>query len=207
MLTIWGRANSSNVMKVMWGVGELGLPHQRIDVGGAFGGLDTPEFLAMNPNALVPVIREEDGFTLWESNAILRYLARKHPAAGLAPSDLRAFADMDRWMEWQTESLAGPCFQVFAQMHRVAPDKRDPAVLASGIKETADHFRMLEPVLAKSPYLAGESFTLADVAVGVMAYRWFEMAIERPSMPAVEAWYARIKARPAFKTHVALGLS
>jgi glutathione S-transferase len=207
MLTIWGRANSSNVMKVMWGVGELGLPHKRIDVGGAFGGLNTPEFLAMNPNALVPVIREEDGFSLWESNAILRYLARKFPAAGLAPDDLRAFADMDRWMEWQTESLAGPCFQVFAQLHRVAPDKRDPTVLASGIKETADHFQMLEPVLAKSPYLAGENFTLADVAVGVMAYRWFEMAIERPSMPAVEAWYGRIKARPAFKTHIALGLS
>jgi glutathione S-transferase len=207
MLTIWGRANSSNVMKVMWGVGELGLPHERIDAGGAFGGLNTPAFLAMNPNGLVPVIREEDGFTLWESNAILRYLARKYPTAGFAPSDLRQFADMDRWMEWQTESLAGPCFQVFAQLHRVAPDKRDQAQIAAGIAGTADHFRMIEPVLAKAPYLTGNAFTLADIAVGVMAYRWFEMAIERPAMPAVEAWYDRIKARPAFKTHVAVGLT
>ena len=207
MLTIWGRANSSNVMKVMWGVGELGLPHKRIDAGGAFGGLDTPEFKAMNPNGLVPVIREEDGFTLWESNAILRYLALKHPASGLAPTDLRQFADMDRWMEWQTKSLAGPCFQVFAQMHRVAPEKRDPAVIAAGIKETAEHFRMMEPILEKTPYLTGASFTLAEVALGVMAYRWFEMAIERPPMPAVEAWYGRLKTRPAFKTHIALGLS
>jgi len=207
MLTIWGRTNSSNVMKVMWGVGELGLPHQRIDAGGAFGGLDAPEFLAMNPNGLVPVIREEDGFCLWESNAILRYLARKHPAAGLAPSDLRRFADMDRWMEWQTESLAGPCFTVFAQMHRIPVAQRDPAVIAKAIAETAHLFAMLEPALKSAPFLTGDAFTLADVAVGVMAYRWFEMAIERPAMPLVEAWYARLKARPAFQTHINLGLS
>ncbi len=207
MLTIWGRANSSNVMKVMWGVGELGLPHKRIDAGGAFGGLDAPDFLAMNPNGLVPVIREEDGFTLWESNAILRYLARRHPAAGLAPDDLRRFADMDRWMEWQTESLAGPCFTAFAQLHRVPMEKRDAAVLASAIAETAHHFAMLEPILAKTPYISGDAFTLADVAIGVMAYRWFELAIDRPAAPAVEAWYARIKTRPAFQTHINLGLS
>ena len=207
MLTIWGRTNSSIVMKVMWGVGELGLAHQRIDAGGSFGGLNTPEFLAMNPNGLVPVIREDDGFCLWESNAILRYLARKYPDKGLAPSDLRAFADMDRWMEWQTESLAGPCFTVFAQMHRIPAEKRDAAVIAKAIAETAEHFAMLVPALSKSPFLVGDSITMADVAVGVMAYRWFEMAIERPAMPVVEAWYARLKSRPAFQTHINLGLS
>jgi glutathione S-transferase len=193
-------------MKVMFAVGEIGLAHERIDRGGKFGGLDTPEFLALNPNGLVPVI-EDDGFVLWESNAILRHLARKHPAARLMPDAPHPAADVDRWMEWQSESLAEPCFTIFYQRHRAPPDKRDESKVGPAVAQCARLFAMLGDRLGRHPFICGDHLTLADVCVGVMAYRWFEMAIDRPSQPTVEAWYDRLKQRDAFRRHVMVGLS
>src|SRR6516225_7590110 len=132
MIKIWGRNTSVNVQKVMWAVGELELPHERIDVGGAFGKNKEPAYLAMNPNGLVPTLEEDDGFLLWESNSILRYLAAKHQAAVLEPKDLKTRAVASKWMDWQLAVLGPAITPVFWNLVRIAPDKRDMAAVAAG---------------------------------------------------------------------------
>ncbi|MGA9895937.1 MAG: glutathione S-transferase, partial [Xanthobacteraceae bacterium] len=132
MIKVWGRNTSSNVQKVMWAIGEIGLPHERIDVGGSFGKNREAEYLAMNPNGLVPTLQEEDGFPLWESNTIVRYLAAKHRSTVLEPADLRARALASKWMNWQL-SVCGPAITpVFWGMIRTPPEKRDHGAIEDG---------------------------------------------------------------------------
>jgi glutathione S-transferase len=202
VIKIWGRTTSSNVQKVMWAIGEMGLPHERIDVGGAFGKNNEPAYLAMNPNGLVPTLEEEDGFTLWESNSIVRYLAAKHRATVLEPTDLRHRAVASKWMDWQL-SVFGPALTpVFWNLIRTPPDKRDHAAIEAGKKKSIVAVQMMEDALAKSAYLAGEAFSYGDIPVGVMAYRFRELVPERPPFRHFERWYAAISSRPAFKDHV-----
>ena len=203
MRRLLGRANSSNVMKVIWLLEELKLPYQREDVGGAFGGTDTPEYRAMNPNLIVPTL-VEDSFVLWESNAILRYLAAAHAyGTPLCPEDLQARASIDRWMDWQHTVLGAPMTVVFWGLVRTPPEKRDMAAIMAAAKKLEGIYGILEDVLQKVPYVAGPELTPADMAIGVHAHRWFSFDIERPAQPALRAWYDRLLARPAFKTHVA----
>ena len=156
MIKIWGRNTSSNVQKVMWAVGEIGLPHERIDIGGPFGKNREAAYLAMNPNGLVPTLEEEDGFLLWESNSIVRYLAAKHKAAVLEPADLRTRANASKWMDWQL-SVAGPAITpVFWGLIRTPPEKRDHAAIEAGKKNTTAAMVMVDEQLAKTAYLAGE---------------------------------------------------
>ncbi|HEX3576220.1 MAG TPA: glutathione S-transferase family protein [Rhodopila sp.] len=202
---VWGRATSSNVMKVLWGLGELDLPFERIDVGGAFGQTDTPEYRGMNPTGLVPTL-QEGSFTLWESNAILRYLAHVHAAGSpLWPADARVRADIDRWMDAQQTVLNRPMTVVFWGLVRTAADKRDLKAIEAAIADTAHAWRMIEAKLEQHDFIAGRAFSLCDIPWGVHAHRWFGMdylGLARPELPALRAWYDRLCERPAYQQQV-----
>ena len=201
-MKIWGRTTSSNVQKVMWGIGEMGVACERIDVGGSFGKNREPAYLAMNPNGLVPTLEEDDGFILWESNSILRYLAAKHQAAVLEPKDQRTRALAHKWMDWQLSVLGPAITPVFWGMVRTPPEKRDQAAIDAGKKKTADAVKMLDDQLGKSKFLAGDAFSYGDIPAGIMVRRYRDLVPERPRFDNVERWYAAIAARPAFDQHV-----
>jgi glutathione S-transferase len=203
MIKIWGRNTSSNVQKVMWAIGEIGLPHQRIDIGGPFGRNREPAYLAMNPNGLVPTLEEEDGFLLWESNTIVRYLAAKHKTAVLEPADPRRRALASKWMDWQL-SVAGPAiFECFWGLIRTPPEKRNHAAIEESKKKTTAAMTIMDQQLAKTAYLAGDDFSYGDIPVGIIAYRYRQLVPERPALPNFERWYAAISDRAAFKEQIA----
>jgi glutathione S-transferase len=203
MLKIWGRNTSSNVQKVMWAIGEMALPHQRIDVGGAFGKNKEPPYLAMNPNGLVPTLEEEDGFTLWESNSIVRYLAAKHASRTLEPADLKTRALAHKWMDWQLSVMGPAITPVFWGLIRTPPEKRDANAIAIGKDRTIEAAQILDRQLGKTSYLAGEAFSYGDIPVGIMIYRYVQLIPKRPPTPHLDRWYAAISSRPAFKDQVA----
>jgi glutathione S-transferase len=202
MIKIWGRNTSSNVQKVMWAIGEMKLAHQRIDVGGAFGKNNEAPYLAMNPNGLVPTLEEEDGFTLWESNTIVRYLAGKHADRTLEPADLKARALASKWMDWQLSVMGPAITPVFWGLIRTAPEKRDHAAIDAGRAKTTAAAKMLDDQLGKTRYLAGDAFSYGDIPVGIMIYRFVQLMPERPAMPHLDRWYQAISARDAFKEQV-----
>jgi len=203
MIKIWGRKTSSNVQKAMWAIGEIGLPHERIDIAGPFGKNREPAYLAMNPNGLVPTLEEEDGFLLWESNTIVRYLAAKYKATVLEPADLRTRALASKWMDWQL-TVAGPAiFECFWGLIRTPPEKRNHAAIEESKKRTTAAMTILDGQLAKTRYLAGDGFSYGDIPVGIIAYRFRQLVPERPALPNFERWYAAISSRQAFKDHVA----
>ncbi len=204
MMKLWGRANSSNVMKVVWLLEELGLPYGRIDVGGPFGGTATPEYRAMNPLGVVPSLEEPDGFKLFESNVILRYVCNAHaPETPLYPRQAQPRATIESWMEFQQTAHNRAGSVVFQGMVRIAPEKRDHAAIDAALAELGGIWAILDQRLARHDYIVGGSFTLADIPFGVHAHRWFNMAITRPDLPHLQAWYERLVARPAYRTHCA----
>jgi glutathione S-transferase len=203
VIKIWGRNTSSNVQKVMWAVGEIGLPHERIDIGGPFGKNREATYLAMNPNGLVPTLEEEDGFLLWESNTVVRYLAAKHKAAVLEPADLRTRALASKWMDWQLSVAAPAIFECFWGLIRTPPEKRNHEAIEESKKKTTAAVAIMDAQLAKTRYLAGDEFSYGDIPVGIVAYRYRQLVPERPALENFERWYAAIAARPAFKDHVA----
>jgi glutathione S-transferase len=202
MLTIWGRLNSVNVQKVVWMAGEAGEDFSRIDAGMAFGKNREPEYLARNPTGLVPLLEDGD-FTIWESNAIVRYLAAKHPDRGFFPDDIRARANDDRWMDWASGAFYGAYAPVFMGLVRTLPEKRDAAAIEASRAKTDDLVAMLDAALARSPYLAGERFGIGDLVVGCFAHRWLNLPVARTPRPYLEAWYARIRERPAARPVIA----
>ena len=203
-MKLWGRANSSNVMKVTWLLEELGLPHERIDVGGPFGGTSTPEYRAMNPLGVVPSLEEPDGFKLFESNVILRYICNAHaPETPLYPRQAQPRATIESWMEFQQTAHNRPGSVVFQGMVRLAPAQRDHAAIDAALTELGVIWGILDRRLAHWDYIAGPAFTLADIPFGVHAHRWFNMEIARPDLPRLHAWYDRLLARPAYKAHCA----
>ncbi|KAL1405571.1 hypothetical protein Q8F55_009210 [Vanrija albida] len=207
-LKIWGRGNSANVKKALWTAEELGVPYESISAGGAFGRND--ELVALgNPNGLVPTL-QDGAFTLWESAAIVRYLGHKYGRGGdFFPEDAETRAAADKWLEW-APSLFKELFPAFINLVRTPEDKRDPAAIAASIAKTADVIRtVVEPTLAKQDYFSGAAFGFGDVALGALAYLWFEAipAADRPALAGWDAWYARISARPGFKKVIAVGLS
>ena len=206
MLEVWGRKNSVNVQKVIWICAEMGVPFERHDVGGPFGGNREPEYLALNPNGLIPVI-SDDGFVLWESNAIVRYLAAKHGAGTLYPEDLAARAGADKWMDWQLGTLWSSLRPVFIGLVRTPPEERDLAAIEAARIRTAEALSILDAHLSDLEYVAGASLTMADVPLGTTVYRWMALDIERPPLPNLEAWYRRLQDRPAYRENVMLPLS
>ena len=205
MLKLWGRVNSINVMKVLWLCDEASIRFDRVDAGMAFGVVTTPEYKAMNPNARVPTI-DDDGFVLWESNAIVRYLAAKH-ASALLPATLPGRADADRWMDWSATTIAGPMLPVFWQLVRTPPDKRDPAVINAARDECAKAWTLLDAHLASRAFVCGEAITVGDIPLGCYVHRWFALLLERPTLPHLTAWYERLKTRPAYQRTVMIPLT
>ena len=206
MLTIWGRTNSINVQKVLWCCAELGLAYKRIDAGGAHGLTNTPDYLAMNPNALVPTI-DDDGFVLWESNVIVRYLAAKHGQGTLLPADLRERAEADRWMDWQVTTLWTALRPLFFGYVRTPPEQRDAAALAAAQRSCEQALAILDRHLKDRAYVAGERFTMGDIPAGISVYRWYALPLRRSDFPHVKRWYDRLAERPGFQTHVMQPLS
>lgn len=206
MLKIWGRINSSNVRKVLWAARELGLAHESINAGGAFGVVDGPEYRRKNPNGRVPMIEDGD-FVLWESNAIVRYLMARYGTADLYATDPMARAVADKWMDWTTSSFAGPFRTVFWGVLRTPPGQQDWNAIHAAIHEIDELLRIPEQALAGQPYLSGERFGMGDIPLGSFIYAWFEMPIERAATPHLSAWYERLKARPAYRAAVMTALT
>jgi glutathione S-transferase len=195
-----------NVQKVVWCCDEIGLGYERIDAGGAGGRNSTPEDLAMNPNGLVPVI-EDEGFILYESNAIVRYLAAKHAGGTLWPNEARSRADADRWMEWQSTGYTPAMTQVFWQLVRTPPEKRDSAAIEASRGKGEKHSAILDAHLRDREFVAGNAFSTADVVVGCAAHRWLNLPMAREPRPNLERWYAMLKSRPGARQVTSLPLT
>ena len=206
MLTVWGRPNSINVQIVMWTAAELGLQADRKDVGGPFGGLDTPDYLAMNPNGRIPTLQDGD-LTIWESNACARYLAAKYGAGSLWPEDPARRAKADMWMDWQKTSLAGPMTTLFWGLVRTPEAERDMDAIGAAAQTSKTLYAMLDEWLAGKDFILGEDLTIGDIPAGAMAYRFMELVKDRPSMPNLEAWYGRLTSRQAYRDHVMLPIT
>jgi glutathione S-transferase len=204
MLTIWGRPSSFNTQKVLWLADELSLDYKHIPAGGSFRGLDTPQFLAMNPHGHVPVI-DDDGTVVWESHAILRYLAARYAKHQFWSEDPGDRARIEPWMDWAQTTLQ-PDFLlgVFWAFYRTPEHARNWEAIRAKIARCAQHFALLDSILSEQPYLCGHTISLADIPAGTALYRYFELDIERPSVPNVEAWYERLASRPAYRAHVML---
>ena len=190
MLKIWGRLTSVNVQKVMLAVRELALPHTFIQAGGPFGVVDTPEFAKLNPNRTVPVI-DDGGFVLWESNAIVRYLAARYGVGTLWPEDACMRADADRWMDWQTTEWQGAMAPAFLGLIRTPEDKRDRAAIENSVTRSNARALILDHALQGREFIAGRHLTIGDIALVTSAHRWLALPIERPDTPALSAWYRR----------------
>ncbi|WLH14239.1 glutathione S-transferase [Pseudomonas hefeiensis] len=207
MLKIWGRKNSSNVRKALWCAEELGLAYEAIDAGGAFGVVDTPEYRAKNPNGRVPMI-EDDGFVLWESNTIVRYLVSRHaPGSAWYPADPQARAMADKWMDWTTSSFADPFRTVFWGVLRTPAEQQDWTAIHAAIKVCDGLLAMADQTLSEQPYLSGDEIGMGDIPLGSFIYAWFEMPIERAALPHLQAWYARLQQRPAYRKAVMTALT
>lgn len=207
MLKVWGRKNSSNVRKVLWCAEELALPYKREEAGGAFGVVDSPQYRALNPNGRVPMI-EDDGFVLWESNAIVRYLAARYgDDTSWYPSDVRVRAQADKWMDWTTASFAGPFRDVFWGVLRTPADQQDWLKINAASKTCAELLSIVDQALSEKPYLSGDEIGMGDIPLGSFIYAWFEMPIERPQMLHLSAWYERLKLRPAYRNAVMTALT
>ena len=201
MIKIWGRTDSSNVQKVLWCCGELGIDFDRSDLGGKFGGNKETAYLSMNPNGLVPTIQDGE-FILWESNSIMRYLNEKYGQVRLLPSTIEGRANANRWMDWQLSVLNPSIVPLFWNLIRTPADKRDPKVVQGALDKTSAAWQMVENQLAHGAFIAGENFSLGDIPIGVWAYRWFSLPIERPKFARLDAWYLRLRERPPYQKHI-----
>ncbi len=205
-MRILGRATSINVQKTVWMCAELGLAIERVDVGGSFGGNDQPEFLAKNPNGLVPVLEDGD-FVLWESHSIVRYLAETQGGEPWYPKDVRRRALANQWMDWTLATLIPTFNPMFLQLIRTPPEKRDNAFVARQKTASERLFRILDAQLAKSAFVIGDQPTMADIPLGAAVYRWLHLPIERPALTHVQNYFKRLSERPAYRQHVMLPLT
>jgi glutathione S-transferase len=206
MLKIWGRENSINVQKVLWCCAELDVNFERVDAGGTYGGTGDPGYLALNPNGLVPTIKD-GSLVLWESNVIVRYLCAEYGGERLFPKEPSIRANIERWMDWQLGTLWAAMRPAYVSLLRVTKEDRDETAIQSSLNRTAEAWTLVEAQLEHNEFVAGPSFTMADIPLGATAYRWLSMDIQRPPIPNIDAWYARLRQRPAFIEHVMLPLS
>ena len=206
MVVVWGRTNSINVQKVLWCCEEIGVEYRRIDAGGAYGVVNTPEYRKLNPNGLVPTI-EDDGLVLWESNAIIRYLSAMHSVGDLWPTDLRTRALADQWLDWSHTTFLPAMRDMFLGLVRTAPEKRDLRVIEQSRVQTAAVLEMVDAHLANHEYIAGDAFTMGDIAMGCGAWRWLSLPIERPERPNIGRWFNRLAQREPFRKVVMQPLS
>jgi glutathione S-transferase len=204
MIRIWGRSNSVNVKKALWCLEELGLPYERTDAGLQYGVVNTPEYRKMNPNGLVPTM-DEDGFILWESHSIVRYLSDKYGKGVLWPVDVRARAVASQWMDWAF-SFQGSVRDAFWNLIRTPPEKRDAQAIEKARVKSGEMARILDAALAGRMYVA-EAFSMGEIPIGCEVQRWIRLPMERPRLPHLDAWFERLCARTAFKKIVDIPLS
>ena len=200
MLQVYGRKNSNQVIQLMWTVGELDLEYVRHNVGGSFGGLNSDEYGNLNPNRLVPTI-VDDGFVLWESYAIIRYLCRRYGFGSLWPEDPCQSGLADQWMEWTSSRFMGTFFPAFWNLIRTPKDKQDPEKVSTAAKNTGALLQIIESQLEGKEFLIGDALTMGDIPLGSMMFKYFNLPIERPSLPNIERWYARLSERTAYCEH------
>jgi glutathione S-transferase len=205
MLKIWGRLSSINVQKVVWCANELGLRYQRVNAGLAYGVVDTADYRRLNPNGMVPCI-DDDGFVLWESNAIVRYLAARHGSGGLSPQPLAERADADRWMDCQRTERSPTMRDAFIQSVRTPAAKRDAAAVERSARATLPLLQILDDRLAGRAFVCGAAFTMADIPLGCAAHRWFGLPVAHGELPNLRAWYQRLMQRPAVQDVLTLPL-
>ena len=203
---MYGRASSGNVQRAMWACAEVGFDVERIDAGLQFGVNTEPWYLKLNPNGRVPLLVEGE-FALWESNAIVRYVVERSAPTPFYPADLKARAIADQWMNWANTTLGVPFGPMYLGLVRTPPEKRDMNRIESLRQETARVLALLDARLGETAYIAGPTMTMADFSFGYFAHRWFNLPIERPTLENWENWYARMKERPAYRTHVMLPLT
>ncbi|MFZ6743968.1 glutathione S-transferase family protein [Undibacterium sp. JH2W] len=202
-ITVWGRDTSYNVQRVLWTLDELSLAYKHRNAGGSFGGLDMPEFLAMNPHGRVPVLQDGDT-VVWESNAIVRYLAARYGSATLWQESVAERALADGWMDWSATTLQADFIRLFWSYYRTPAAQRDEKAISNLLVSCQKHFRVLDGYLATRNYLAGTRFSMADIPAGSILHRYFAMGLEVERPPNVLAWYARLQERPAFQKQIAL---
>jgi glutathione S-transferase len=205
MLRVYGRKDSVNVMKVLWACDELGVPFDRVDVGGAFGFERAPAYATLNPNQRVPTI-DDGGFVLWESNVILRYLDHTYAPEGRR-LDGHARWLGEQWMDWQQTTLLPPMRTIFWQLVRTDPTRRDTTAIRAAHAELVKIWPLLDDHLSRHPYVAGDRFTVADIPGASMAYRWYALDVDQPTLPALDAWRRSLATRPAYQRHLTLPLS
>ena len=206
MLKLWGRISSINVRKVVLAAQWLGLPFERADAGLQFGVVKTPEYLAKNPNALVPLIEDGD-FHLWESNVIVRYLCAKHSAGSLYPKELTQRFDAERWMDWQQTTLNPAGRNAFVQLLRTPADQRDAALVAQSVASTEPLLTLLDEHLSGRAFMAGDRFTMADIPIACDVHRWYGLPVDQTSRTHLERWYQAILAQPAARGVLDIALS
>jgi glutathione S-transferase len=202
MLTLWGRKSSINVQKILWLLDELSLAYKHQAVGGEFGGLDQTTFLKMNPHGKIPVLQDGD-LSVWESHAILRYLAARYGADRFWSDSPAVRSQVDEWVDWsqtafQPEFMSG----IFWGYYRTPEELRSWSAIKASIQHCANYISLLDTILTRRPYIAGESLSLADIALGSLMYRYFELDLGKPTAPAVEEWYKRLRARAAYQHNV-----
>ena len=207
MATILGRATSSNVQIAMWGAAEVGLPVERIDVGGAFGGTETEEFRAMNPNGLIPVLKD-DNLVLFESAAILRYFGAQYGTEEFWPSDAKARARLDVWAEWTKTTLCPVLiYEVFWTLVRTPRAERNTENLAAQVEKLGDLMAIADKRIGKGPFLGGDNFTFADVMFGHTLYRYHTLPFDRRKLSNLADYYERLQKREAYREHVMVDYS
>ena len=205
-MKIWGRLSSINVRKVVWAAQETGADFSRTDAGAAFGIVHTPEYLRMNPNALVPVLQHGD-VTLWESNVIVRYLAAGFPASGLLPTTLAQGFEAEQWMDWQQTTCNPAGRNAFIQHIRTPAEQRQPELIRLSVAAMEPLMALLDSHLATRRFMLGEQFSMADIPLGCEVHRWFGLPQARPHWPHLERWFAELQARPASRNALDLTLS
>jgi glutathione S-transferase len=206
MLKIWGRISSINVRKVVLAAQEIGIPFERIDAGAAFGIVKTPEYLARNPNGLVPLV-EDDQVQLWESNVIVRYLCARHAPDTLYPLALPRRFDAERWMDWQQTTLGPAGRTAFLQWIRTPADRRDAQAIAQSVAATEPLMAQIDQHLSHQPFMAGDRLTMADLPIACEVHRWINLPKPRTERPHLDRWYEAIRARPASRGVLDLALS
>ena len=206
MIKLLGRSTSLNVRKVLWTLSELGAEYTLEEWGTDALPLQSPSFLALNPNALIPVL-QHDGLTLWESNTICRYLAARFERTDLLPDSPAARARVEQWMDWQATELNNSWRYAFMGLVRRSPAHQDQQAIQSGLQNWNRHMGILDRTLSGTGgYVAGPAFTLADIPVGLSVHRWQMTPFEHPHLPAVAAYYERLNERPGYRTHGRNGL-
>lgn len=201
MLKILGRSSSINVRKVLWTCEELGLAYEQEHWGMGFQPTDAPEFKALNPNSLVPVLRDGN-FVLWESNTICRYLATREQRFDLLPNSAAQRAIVEQWMDWQATQLNTAWRYAFMALVRKSDAYADPAAIQASVESWNRHMAILDAQLARTgAYATGPAFTLADIVLGLSTHRWFMTPMERPHLSAVEAYYDKLNERPGYRQH------